>query len=40
MRKILLAHFEKDPDWSFEKKIEIAKELGDTVSSVGKWLWD
>jgi len=37
---ILVQYFDKDPNWTYAKKMEIAAQIGMTPSQVSKWNWD
>ena len=37
---ILMDYFEKDPNWTFSTKIEIAALIDMTPNQVSKWNWD
>ena len=39
-KAILKREFEKDPVWSYKKKMEIACFIGMNVNQVSKWNWD
>ena len=32
--------FEKNPNWSYELKAELAIKLSFTLAQISKWLWD
>ena len=37
---ILQEYFERDPNWSYATKMEIASNIGMTPNQVSKWNWD
>ena len=37
---ILMDYFNKNPDWSYATKIEIAELIDMTPNQVSKWNWD
>ena len=37
---ILQDEFDRDPNWNFKKKMEIASAIGMTPNQVSKWNWD
>lgn len=39
-KKILENEFKKDPNWSYQKKVDLALRLGFTFAQVSKWNWD
>ena len=39
-KEILQEYFKEDPNWSYEKKMEIAVQIGMTPTQVSKWNWD
>jgi hypothetical protein len=39
-KKILENEFLKDPNWSYQKKVDLAIALGFTFAQVSKWNWD
>ena len=37
---ILQDYFDKDPNWTYAVKMEIAAQIGMTPNQVSKWNWD
>ena len=37
---ILQREFDRDPNWSYKTKMEIARTIGMTPNQVSKWNWD
>ena len=37
---ILQGYFDKDPNWTYAVKMEIAAQIGMTPNQVSKWNWD
>lgn len=37
---ILMKYFDKNPNWTYAIKMEIAAQIGMTPNQVSKWNWD
>ena len=38
--EVLMQYFERDPNWPYQLKLQIASQIDMTPSQVSKWNWD